>query len=127
ERLATGHYARIVIRDGGHLLARAADAGKDQSYMLGRLDPRLLDRLWFPLGEQTKEETRAEAERARLRVARRPESQEACFLAAATTATSWPATGSSPPPARSSTSTARSSARITGSGGSRPGSAAGSA
>jgi tRNA-specific 2-thiouridylase len=41
----------------------------------------LLDRIVFPLGEQSKEETRAEAERAGLAVARRPESQEACFLA----------------------------------------------
>jgi tRNA-uridine 2-sulfurtransferase len=79
-RLATGHYARIVEREGTLLLARAVDAEKDQSYMLARLAPRLLDRLWFPLGEQTKDETRAEAERAGLRVARRPESQEACFL-----------------------------------------------
>ena len=48
--------------------------------MLGRLDPRLLDRIWFPLGDQTKEETRAEASRAGLAVARRGDSQEACFL-----------------------------------------------
>jgi tRNA-specific 2-thiouridylase len=48
--------------------------------MLARLDPRILDRLWFPLGEQTKEETRAEAARAGLAVAGRSESQEACFL-----------------------------------------------
>jgi tRNA-specific 2-thiouridylase len=48
--------------------------------MLARLDPRLLDRIWFPLGEQTKEETRAEAARAGLAVAGRRESQEACFL-----------------------------------------------
>jgi tRNA-specific 2-thiouridylase len=82
-RLATGHYARVVERDGGLLLARAADEGKDQSYMLARLDPRFLSRLWFPLGSQTKAETRAEAERAGLAVARRPESQEACFLAGA--------------------------------------------
>ncbi|HSC49525.1 MAG TPA: tRNA 2-thiouridine(34) synthase MnmA [Gaiellaceae bacterium] len=81
DRLATGHYARIVERDGRLLLARAADERKDQSYMLARLDPRLLDRLWFPLGEQTKEETRAEAARAGLEVASRAESQEACFLA----------------------------------------------
>ncbi|HEX7311145.1 MAG TPA: tRNA 2-thiouridine(34) synthase MnmA [Gaiellaceae bacterium] len=80
-RLATGHYARIVRRGDRHLLARAADDHKDQSYMLARLDPRFLDRLWFPLGDQTKEETRAEAERAGLAVARRAESQEACFLA----------------------------------------------
>jgi tRNA-specific 2-thiouridylase len=81
SRLATGHYARIVERNGRLLLARAADDRKDQSYMLARLDPRLLKRIWFPLGGQTKEETRAEAERAGLAVARRSESQEACFLA----------------------------------------------
>jgi len=80
-RLATGHYARIVERDGRLLLARAADPRKDQSYMLARLDPRFLGRLWFPLGEQGKEETRAEAARAGLEVASRAESQEACFLA----------------------------------------------
>jgi tRNA-specific 2-thiouridylase len=80
-RLATGHYARIVERDGRQLLARAADPAKDQSYMLARLDPHLLDRVWFPLGDQTKDETRAEAVAAGLAVARRPDSQEACFLA----------------------------------------------
>ena len=80
-RLATGHYARVVRHRGRLLLARAVDADKDQSYMLARLDPRHLPRLWFPLGEQTKDETRAEAERAGLRAARRAESQEACFLA----------------------------------------------
>jgi tRNA-specific 2-thiouridylase len=81
ERLATGHYARLVTHRGKRLLARAVDSDKDQSYMLARLDPGHLDRIWFPLGEQTKDETRDEAERAGLRVARRPESQEACFLA----------------------------------------------
>jgi tRNA-specific 2-thiouridylase len=81
ERLATGHYARIVEREGRLLLARGAAAAKDQSYMLAALDPRRLDRISFPLGEQDKEATRAEAERAGLAAARRPESQEACFLA----------------------------------------------
>ncbi len=81
ERLATGHYARVVERDGVRLLARGADPGKDQSYMLARLDPGSLERIWFPLGEQDKAATRAEAERAGLAVARRGESQEACFLA----------------------------------------------
>ena len=81
SRLATGHYARIVARQGRLLLARAADPQKDQTYMLAKLDPRFLSRLWFPLGDQTKAETRAEAERAGLSAARRAESQEACFLA----------------------------------------------
>jgi tRNA-uridine 2-sulfurtransferase len=81
RRLATGHYARIVRHRGHLLVARGADRVKDQSYMLARVDPRLLDRLWFPLGDQTKEETRAEAAAAGLAVAGRSESQEACFLA----------------------------------------------
>jgi tRNA-specific 2-thiouridylase len=81
ERLATGHYARLREHRGRLLLARAADAEKDQTYMLARLDPRRLGRLWFPLGGRTKEETRARARDAGLAAAGRPESQEACFLA----------------------------------------------
>jgi tRNA-uridine 2-sulfurtransferase len=82
-RLATGHYARLGEHRGHLLLARAADGAKDQSYMLARLDPRSLDRLWFPLGGQTKEETRSQARAAGLDAAGRRESQEACFLAGA--------------------------------------------
>jgi tRNA-specific 2-thiouridylase len=81
DRLATGHYARIAEHRGRRLLARGADPRKDQSYMLARLDPEQLDRVWFPLGDQDKTETRAEAERAGLDAAHRAESQEACFLA----------------------------------------------
>ena len=81
DRLFTGHYARIVRRDGRLLLARAADEAKDQSYMLAGLDPRLLERIDFPLGETSKDETRAEAAAAGLAAATRAESQEACFLA----------------------------------------------
>jgi tRNA-specific 2-thiouridylase len=80
-RLATGHYARIVEHEGRLLLARAHDDRKDQSYMLATLDPKHLDRLWFPLGDQTKEQTRAEAAALGLAAAGRAESQEACFLA----------------------------------------------
>ena len=81
DRLATGHYARIVEHRGRRLLARGADPQKDQSYMLARLDPSELDRIWFPLGDQDKAQTRAEADRAGLDAAQRAESQEACFLA----------------------------------------------
>jgi tRNA-uridine 2-sulfurtransferase len=80
-RLATGHYARTVRHRGRLLLGRARDTRKDQSYMLAALDPDALESVWFPLGEQTKEETRAEATRAGLDAAGRAESQEACFLA----------------------------------------------
>ena len=81
ERLVTGHYARVLPHRGVPLLARGVDASKDQSYMLAALDPRHLMRVAFPLGEQDKDATRAEAQRAGLAVARRPDSQEACFLA----------------------------------------------
>jgi tRNA-specific 2-thiouridylase len=81
DTLATGHYARIVEHRGRLLLARGLDSGKDQSYMLARLDPAKLDRISFPLGTQTKAETRAEASHAGLSAAGREESQEACFLA----------------------------------------------
>jgi tRNA-uridine 2-sulfurtransferase len=81
DRLSTGHYARIAEHHGRLLLHRGADARKDQSYMLARLDPRHLPRLWFPLGGQDKDETRREAAEAGLAVADRAESQEACFLA----------------------------------------------
>jgi tRNA-specific 2-thiouridylase len=80
ERLATGHYARIVERDGRLLLARAADPRKDQSYMLAGLDERALARLAFPLGDGTQDAPRREAAAAGLAVATRADSQEACFL-----------------------------------------------
>jgi tRNA-uridine 2-sulfurtransferase len=81
ERLVTGHYARIA-RDGhGTLIRKAADPAKDQAYMLARLDPALLDRVEFPLGELTKPQTRAIARAAGLPVAERPDSQDLCFLA----------------------------------------------
>jgi tRNA-specific 2-thiouridylase len=78
--LATGHYARIVEREGSPALARAVDRDKDQSYMLATLPTEQLARVWFPLGEQTKDTTRAQAAAAGLDVAGRAESQEACFL-----------------------------------------------
>ncbi|HKP19402.1 MAG TPA: tRNA 2-thiouridine(34) synthase MnmA [Gaiellaceae bacterium] len=80
QTLATGHYARVVMHRGRLLLARGVDPHKDQSYMLARLDPAKLARIRFPLGEQTKADTRAQAACAGLEAAARAESQEACFL-----------------------------------------------
>jgi tRNA-specific 2-thiouridylase len=77
-RLATGHYARVAP---GPLVRAAADERKDQSYMLARLSPDALERLWFPLGDMTKGEVRERARSAGLPVADKPESQDLCFLA----------------------------------------------
>jgi tRNA-specific 2-thiouridylase len=49
--------------------------------MLARLGPRLLERLWFPLGELEKPAVRDAARAASLPVAEKPESQDLCFLA----------------------------------------------
>ena len=80
-RLATGHYARIARDQHGPLVREAADPRKDQSYMLAKLDPELLDRLSFPLGGLTKDAVRALAREAGLPVADKRESQDLCFVA----------------------------------------------
>jgi tRNA-uridine 2-sulfurtransferase len=79
--LVTGHYARIVDDGAGSLLAAAADRAKDQSYMLAALPPALLGQLRFPLTELSKPQVREIAARHGLAVARKPESQDLCFLA----------------------------------------------
>jgi tRNA-specific 2-thiouridylase len=81
EALATGHYARIVHDGAGPLLRAAADPAKDQSYMLAALAPNSLAGLRFPLGDLTKPEVRDLAAQAGLAAAKRPDSQDLCFLA----------------------------------------------
>ncbi len=81
DYLVTGHYARIVEDGDGPLLAAASDSNKDQSYMLAALPPAMLDRLRFPLTELSKPEVREIAARHGLSVAKKPESQDLCFLA----------------------------------------------
>ncbi len=81
DYLVTGHYARIVADEAGPLLAAASDQNKDQSYMLAALPPAMLNRLRFPLTELSKPEVREIAARHNLSVAKKPESQDLCFLA----------------------------------------------
>ena len=78
--VATGHYARIDCRDGKYRLRKAADEAKDQSYVLYMLTQAQLGRTLFPLGELRKAEVRALAEEAGLGNARKPDSQDICFV-----------------------------------------------
>jgi tRNA-specific 2-thiouridylase len=82
EWVATGHYARVGFNEatGRHEMRRAADASKDQSYFLFGLTQEQLARTEFPLGEMTKDEVRTLAAARNLPVARKPESQEICFV-----------------------------------------------
>ena len=81
DAVATGHYARLVHGRDGIELHRAIDAAKDQSYVLGVLEQWQLERSQFPLGDSTKGEVRAEAERRGLTVAQKPDSHDICFIA----------------------------------------------
>ncbi len=80
DRLATGHYARILAGPSGPELHEAVDPAKDQSYMLYHLDQARLEHLVFPLGGMTKAEVREHAREFELPVAAKPESQEICFI-----------------------------------------------
>jgi tRNA-uridine 2-sulfurtransferase len=83
DAVATGHHARVVRRpDGTTRLARGADARKDQSYVLYVLGQAELARTLLPVGDLTKDEVRAEADRRGLRTADKPDSQDVCFITA---------------------------------------------
>ncbi|MBN1321883.1 MAG: tRNA 2-thiouridine(34) synthase MnmA [Thermoleophilia bacterium] len=78
DHIATGHYARMTGEPRG--LARGIDRVKDQSYVLAEVDPGLLRRTIFPLGEMTKVEVKARAVELGLVDSSTVESQEICFI-----------------------------------------------
>ena len=82
ERVATGHYARVIYDDvrSRWLLKRPADRSKDQTYFLFGLTQEQLSRTLFPLGEMTKPKVRELARRHSLALAEKPDSQEICFV-----------------------------------------------
>ena len=78
--VASGHYVRKAGDEAiGWRLLRGVDRDKDQSYMLHMLGQEALSRSLFPVGELSKAETRALADRFGLPVASKPDSQELCF------------------------------------------------
>jgi tRNA-specific 2-thiouridylase len=78
EYFATGHYARVAHDPQAkrHLLKRAVDERKDQSYFLYRLSQEQLSKTLFPLGGYTKSEVRQIAREAGLPVYDKKESQD---------------------------------------------------
>jgi tRNA-specific 2-thiouridylase len=80
DKLATGHYARIVDGSAGPELHQGVDPAKDQSYMLYHLDRERLASIAFPLGGMDKREVREHAREFGLPVAEKAESQEICFV-----------------------------------------------
>ena len=80
DALITGHYVSRVQVNGHANMYRAKDQNRDQSYFLFSTTQEQLDYLRFPLGEIDKSETRAIAEKLKLNVASKPDSQDICFV-----------------------------------------------
>ncbi|MBK9587939.1 MAG: tRNA 2-thiouridine(34) synthase MnmA [Sphingomonadales bacterium] len=78
--LATGHYVRRVLGEGGPELHRAIDPARDQSYFLFATTNEQLDYLRFPLGGMPKSDVREIAREMGLVVAMKPDSQDICFV-----------------------------------------------
>lgn len=80
DAIATGHYARVRFEGGRYHLLRGADRAKDQSYVLYQLTQAQLAHLLLPVGDYDKGAIRALAEEAGLDNARKPDSQDICFV-----------------------------------------------
>jgi len=80
QYLATGHYTRIEKKNNRYILKKGKDKKRDQSYFLYPIKKRNFRHILFPLGEITKEEVREIAEKIDLCVAKKPASQEICFI-----------------------------------------------
>ncbi len=79
-KLATGHYARLCEHKGYQLFQRPHDLDRDQNYYLYGVAADVLENLLLPLEDLDKPLVRALAERAGIRVAQKPDSQEICFV-----------------------------------------------
>lgn len=80
QKIATGHYARVIQCPNGRYTLLKSAAGKDQTYMLYRLTQEQLSRTLMPIGQYPKSEIRNIAASIGLKVADKPDSQDICFL-----------------------------------------------
>ena len=80
DALVTGHYVSRIQKNGKANMYRAKDQNRDQSYFLFSTSQEQLDYLRFPLGEIDKSQTRSIAQKLKLNVADKPDSQDICFV-----------------------------------------------
>ena len=80
EKVATGHYAKIVMNNNMYELHKADYLDKDQSYVLHMLDSQKLENIEFPLGTISKPEVRQIAASLGLKTAFKKDSQDICFV-----------------------------------------------
>jgi len=80
DKIATGHYARVIYDESGYRLLKGVDENKDQSYFLCRLTQKELGKVEFPIGHLKKSEVRKIAEELNLPIAGKRDSQGICFI-----------------------------------------------
>ena len=80
DKVATGHYAKIIKKNNEFELHKADYLDKDQSYVLHMLKSSDLENISFPLGEISKPEVRQIAARIGLKTAFKKDSQDICFV-----------------------------------------------
>ena len=80
EGIATGHYARLAVRDGKCVLRKGEDSAKDQTYFLYRLNQGQLAGASFPIGGLHKAEVRERARAFGLKNWQRKDSTGICFI-----------------------------------------------
>ena len=81
DYIATGHYVNIREENNRHILSKAKDLTKDQSYVLWGLGQECLSRSIYPLGNFLKSEVRQIAyDMGYKELAKKAESYEICFV-----------------------------------------------
>ena len=80
EYVATGHYAKIIEKDGRFLLIRSDDDKKDQTYALYNFTQDQLAHTLMPCGKYTKDKIREIAKEIGLAVHNKKDSEEICFI-----------------------------------------------
>ncbi len=79
--IATGHYCGIAhTADGQHLLLKAKDTNKDQTYFLNQVTQEQLEKVLFPLAGLDKAEVRKIAEENGLATSEKKDSTGICFI-----------------------------------------------
>ena len=80
DTVATGHYSKLGVENGVHVLQKADDRNKDQSYFLTEIRREVLDHVLFPLGTIDKPTVRKLAEELELSIAKKKDSTGICFI-----------------------------------------------
>lgn len=82
DYVASGHYVIREFSDkyNTEVIKKGVDISKDQSYFLAYINKNAIPKLFFPNGYYTKDEIRKIAEGLDIKIAKKIDSQELCFI-----------------------------------------------